>query len=306
MKLSRLKINCASLGVLIAKAQGNFPPTDKEWKDFFHFVSKDKDKLSERQKWLIREVVETQIEYDPNKLTETIKKEIAKIYAYEIYGRSKVNGGGLKPFTLDKGELAEEEGIRLLSRIDNVEYKKNTKLVSNSYFKGIPDVVLWEDTKKKKALMVKEIKISYDLPSFLALVNEPCEKDNSWQMTGYLDILKLEEGEVCHILVNMPGSMMQEEITRTKEKCQMLGLEESEIEKKLLSLKTNMVYDDIPEAMRVIRYRVTKNPLRVRELQTRVRIARDYMVRLQDSFQKPVTLVETLDNQQENNTEHNA
>lgn len=308
MTIGRIKINCSDLGVLVANAQGNMPPTEKEWKDFFNYVAKDKEKLSERQKYIIRDVVQSQIAYDPNKLTETIKKQLAKIYAYEIYGRSKVNAGGNRPLTMDKGSLAEDDAIALLSRIDGVEYKKNEKSVHNAYLKGIPDIIVWDTENKKKAVLVKEIKVSYDMPSFLSLVNEPCEKDNSWQMTGYLDILKLDEGEVCHVLVNMPERMMQEEIERVKTKCEVLGIEEAEIEQKILSLKTNMVYDDIPEQLRVIRYKVQKNPFRSKEIKTRVMIGRDYIKRLHNNFQKALTLVETDQNSTatQDNTEHNS
>ncbi len=296
MNISRLRINCASLGALTSSAQGNNPPSDKEWKDFFNYINREKDKLSDRMISEIKNVVYKQVSYDHNKLSDTVKKELCKIYAYEIYGKGSVNAGGTKPLTMDKGRLAEPDAIQMLSRLDGQEYVKNEKLIGNRWFKGIPDIINWKE--KKVASLVKDIKVSYDLPSFLMLFNEPCDKGNSWQMTGYLDILQLDEGEICHCLVNMPEAMMQTEVDRVMNRCKEMDMEQTEIEMKLLELKMNMMYDEIPEELRVVRYKVTKNTIRLNEAKARVRLARKWLAELNNEFQKPLTLL----NQQESNS----
>lgn len=284
MNISKLKINCASISPLISRPKGNNPPTDNEWKEFFQYVSREYQAISERQKYITREIVTKAINYSPERLSDTVRTELCKIYSYEVYGKSALNAGGTKPFTLDKGNLAEPDAIKLLSRLDGVEYTKNERLISNRWFKGIPDIMIGK--YKKYVTGVKEIKTSYDLPAFLSLLNKPCDSDNIWQMTGYLDILQLEEGEICHCLVNMPESMIEAERKRVEERCQSLNIEEAEIEKRLFQLKASMTYDEIPESMRIIRFTVTKDKVRVRMAHDRVKVARSWLKELHEAFQK--------------------
>lgn len=289
LNISKLKINCASISPLISRPKGNNPPTEKEWKEFFQYVSREYCDITERQKFITREIVSKAIDYDPEKLSDTVRAELCKIYSYEVYGKSALNAGGTKPFTLDKGNLAEPDAIKLLSRLDGVEYVKNQRLISNRWFKGIPDILIGK--YKKYVTAVKEIKTSYDLPAFLSLLNKPCESDNIWQMTGYLDILQLDEGEICHCLVNMPESMIKDEEKRVADRCQKLNLEEAEVEKRLFQLKASMVYDEIPEELRVVRFTVTKDKVRIRMAHDRVKLARVWLKELHESFQKSINLV---------------
>lgn len=289
-KISYLKFNCTSLGALISTTKGNNPPTESEWKDFFNYINRTTDKLSDRQMSLTREIVMKQIEYEPDKLSETVRKELCKIYAYEFYNKSALNGGGTKPYTLDKGNLAELHSIEMLSWVDGVEYTKNEKLISNRYFKGLPDILIG---KPKEYTGVKDVKTSFDLPMFLNLLSEPISKSNSWQMTGYLDILKLTEGEVCHCLVNMPEAMIISEKERVTNRCIELGMSETEIESRISGLHGSMTYDEIPEELRVMRFTVTSNEIRIKEAKKQVKKARTWLKELHESFQKPLTLKET-------------
>ena len=196
VNIAKLKINCTSIAALISSSQGNNPPTEKQWKDFFNTVNKPVEKLTSKQMYDIKNIVMKQVDYSPDDLSETVIKEMCEIYSQEMYGKSTLSGGGLKPHALDKGKLAEDSAIEFLSKIDGTQYKKNERVVSNSYFKGKPGILITVGDRIKDIVGIKEIKIPYDYPSFLRLYNDPLSKQNSWQMQGYMDILKLEESEL--------------------------------------------------------------------------------------------------------------
>lgn len=282
MQTSRIKINCSSIGSLMSRQKGNYPPTEKEMKECFGYLSREFEELSERQRYIAREILTKTIQYDPDGISETTKKEICEIYAYEVYGKSALNGGGTKPLTLTKGILAEDESIKLLSRVDGVEYRKNSRLVANRYLKGVPDIVIGQ--YRKYITGVKDIKTSFDLPEFLSLVGAPPKRDHVWQMMGYLDILGLESGEICYCLTNMPDSMRQAEEERLKNNYQKMDLEEAEIERRLFAIKSSMIYDEIPDQMRVIRHKVHIDRVKTREIHSRVTLARKWLNELDSNF----------------------
>ena len=287
MKFNNFKVNCSSLGSLITNAKGNTEPTEKQWSDFFSYINKDTDKITPDQQLTVRDIVMRKMGHEPNKLSGTMEDALCKIFSYEIYGKSSLSGGGLKPLTLDKGVLGENEAIKMLSRVDGVEYSKNEEMFTNRYLKGIPDIVIKKGAAVK---LVKDIKVVYDLPSFIELLHTSCDKDNSWQMTGFLDILKLKEGEICHCLVNMPEEMILAEINRITEKYKMLGYSDEQVDKKISELRHSMVYDEIPEHLRIYRYKVKSNGLRVSEIKKKMSLVRKWMRKTYDYFQNTLPL----------------
>jgi hypothetical protein len=272
----------------MGRPKGNYPPTDKEMKDCFSYLSREYQELTERQRYIAREILTKAIQYDPDGISDTAKNEICEIYAYEKYGKSTISSGGSKPLSMVKGVLAEDDSIQIISRVDGVEYRKNNRVVANRYFKGVPDILIGQF--RKYITGVKDIKTPYDLPEFLFLLGSAARRDDIWQMMGYLDILGLESGEICYCLSNMPQSMIDAEEERLKIRYQQLDMEEREVEKKLFTLKANMNYDEIPDEMRVIRHTVHKDGKKLREMHSRVTLARKWLNDLDEKFNDLLSL----------------
>lgn len=290
MNISRLKIHATDVHKIVGYGRGNTPPTDNELQDFFKYINKPIEKLTSRQQYIVREIVNKQIDYDPNGFNAGIKKTVLEMYAFQMFDKGTLSGGGTKPHTLDKGRLAEPAAIQLLSKHDGVEYIKNTKVFSNSYFRGKPDIVIYDE--KNKPCGIKEIKIPYDFPSFLWLLEEPISKQDSWQMQAYMDILKLDSGEVCYCLVNMPEIMLMNKINELVDKCIELGMDNDEIGERREILISNMTYQDIPEELKVNKFSVYKDAARVKEATARVRQIRKWLKGVDELFRKPLTLKE--------------
>jgi hypothetical protein len=290
IKTSRLKVNCTSLGNLTTSAQGSNPPTEKQWRDFFNHVNKPVEKLTSPQMFAIREIVNKQIDYNPEQLSQTVINEMCEIYALEKYGKRTISGGGTKPHSLDKGRIGEYAAIDLLSKIDNYSYKKNERFISNAYFKGKPDILISIGDTLKDIVGVKEIKVPYDYPSFLKLYNDPIDKDNSWQMQGYMDILKLDESELVHCLVSMPETMLNSRMEELCARLKIIGICDDEITQRCDFLKNDMVYDNIPDEEKIIRYTVYRNQQRAKEARGRVKLARKWITQLHEKIEKSVAL----------------
>lgn len=286
----------------MGRPKGVYPPTEKEMKECFGYLSREYSDLTERQKYIAREVMTKAINYDPDVLSDTAKNEICEIYAYEQYGKYSLSAGGKMPLTMDKGTIAEDESIKLLSKIDGIEYSKNKRVIANRYFKGIPDILVGQ--YRKYITGVKDVKTVFDLPEFLSLVDAPPRKNDVWQMMGYLDILGIESGEVCYCLVNMPESMMIQEEERLRAKYTALDIEEAQIQRKLAAVKFSMVYDDIPEQMRVVRHTIQRDSIKLREAHSRVTLARKWLKDLDGKFNDLLTFnqnKQSISNQESTN-----
>jgi hypothetical protein len=284
-----LKINCSSIYPLMGNSTTNAEPTKKEIAELFNYLGREQEELSERQRFLAREIMTKAIDYEPNRLSETVKTELVKIYSFEMFGKQSVSKGNDNPLALDKGKFAESESISLLSKIDGVEYEKNTELFENKYFKGVPDIIV---RKNGKVVKIIEIKTAYDMPSFIKSFysNEP--PTNIWQTMGYMDILSCKDAEIVHCLVDMPKSMIDQEILKLQEKLFISNTEPLLIKESEDRLVNNMTFSDIPMELRFFRRKVVFNKLSMKDAKSRVKKARVWLKDLHEKFTKSLDLQE--------------
>lgn len=286
-KYYRYKVNASDISDLMSAEQGNNPVTEKNFEEFLKVIQKNMVDITERQKSLICEVVYKTANYDPGSVSSTFKKSLYEYYAYSRFGAGKVSLTGDKPIQFDKGEVAEPDAVQLLSKIDGVEYKKNDVLYSNKYFKGIPDILIKEG---EKIVGVKDVKVPLDLPSFLERVDGDYLKDDAWEMRGYLDILGLPEGEICYCLVNLPIAYRKRRLEEHRIRMELLGYEQGRIKKRLKQIERSMVYDYIPEELRVCRFKVERKNYFTKQMHNRVSLIREKLQLLHEKFENNLIL----------------
>jgi hypothetical protein len=294
-KFSRYKVNCSEISDLMGREQGNNPPTEKDLTEFLKIIQKDMVDISVNQKNLLLEVVKKTVDYDNYSLSASVKKSIYSHYAYSQYKVNKVSLSSEKPLQLDKGEIAEPDAIKLISSLDSKEYIKNTRLFNNKYFKGIPDIVLYDGDE---IIGVKDVKVAIDFPSFLERIDGDCLKDDAWEMRGYLDILGLKQGEICYCLVNMPEQFKKKRLTESRDRYILQGYTPEHIRRKLRQIEKSMVYDYIPEELRVRRFIVERKGFFTKQAHGRVVTLRKRLEQLHEKFTNPVTLSQTNGNQE--------
>lgn len=292
------KINCSQISDVMGTSRGNVRPSNSDIKNLFNILGKDYEEMTERQKFVAKEILLKEINYDPKIPSSKMWANLAQIYAWEMYGKGKASKGGEYPLQLEKGNMAEPEAIRFLSKVDGLPYEKNDDLVENAWFKGIPDIVVRDfDNSVKKVI---EVKTSYDLPSFIVSMVRPELPKNLYETMGYMDILKCKVGEIVHVLVDMPDKVVSFQEKRLRERYAWLELSADIVVARIEKAKSDMEYSGIPDELKVFRRPVSINGLTLRAAKNRVRTARKWLQKVDDAFmRKEVNLSEIDDDQQE-------
>jgi len=281
-------------------AKGNARPTASQIKKLFNILGKDYGELSEAQKSTAKEILLREINYDPALPSGTMWANLAQIYAYEMYGKGKLSKGNDSPAYLEKGNMAEPEAISFLSKNDGAHYSKNTELFESDWFKGIPDIIIRDENGKPKKII--EVKTSYDLPSFIVSMVKPELPRNLFETMGYMDILKCKEGEIVHVLVDMPEKIVSFHEKKLLERYTWLQLAPEVALERIEKTKGDMEYSGVPDDLKVFRRPVTINGYTLGAAKHRVRTARRWLSRLDAAFtKKQVNLSESNEDQQEDN-----
>ena len=288
-KFNRYKVNASEVGDLMSNAEWYRLPSDDDFKEFHKIMNKNPYDVTENQIIWLQTYVSKTVDYEKHgaPISTTAMSHVCRHYAYARFGASKLSKGGEMPLTFEKGDVAEPSAIKLLSAIDGVEYKKNEKLFSSLYFKGIPDIVL---TENEKIVGVKDVKVPIDLVSFMEKVINGPSSDDKWEMRAYLEIFGLKEGEICYCLVNMPEEVQKRRIDAKKEQMISNGYSPERIAATVKIMKRSMNYDYIPKHQRVIRFIIGRQNYFTSQLRKRVKAIREKMQLLHEKFENPLIL----------------
>jgi hypothetical protein len=300
MDYSKFKVNCSQIGSLMGQNRYNKPPTEPHLKKLYEILGRDYEELSEKMKFDARKIMTNAIYYDPKRPGGKILSEFVLIYAYEMYGKGKVSKGNDSPLQIEKGNMGEMAGIDFLSKVDGVAYEKNNILYENQWLKGIPDIIL-RDTGGEVDKII-DIKISFDLPSFIMTKLKSEDSSNVYELMGYMDLMKCKKGEIIHILTDMPAPMISLEEKRLKERYATLGLDETQASNRLQTYFNNIEYSNVPEELKYFRREYTLNKLTMKMVKSRVTKAKKWMSMVHESFTKNnVTLTQVDDETEEDN-----
>jgi hypothetical protein len=282
MDFSTFRVDCSDISMLMGTAKGNKPPTEKQLRDLFHYLGRNIGELTESMKYKAREILTKALEYNPKRASGSILSELVELYCYEVYGKGKVSKGGQVNPAVEKGNMAEPESIRFLSKIDKTHYVKNEQFFENKWFKGIPDIVLWN--WKGKVERIIEVKTSYDLPSFIMSMIKPELPKNLFEVMGYMDMTGCRKAEIVHVLVDMPDRIASFQEKRLRDRYTWLELDEVTIEQRIGRRLYDMEYSDIPDELKLFRRPVTYNPISMKEAKRRAVQARKWLADIHDTF----------------------
>ena len=167
------------------------------------------------------------------KLSDSSKKELNKIVQYEKSGRSNI----LYAKYLDKGIAKEKEARDLISDILGMNLVKDSERRTNQWVSGERDVYHDE--------LLIEIKSAWSFESFNNIL---LEKENELylrQNDSYMDLWGIKEGLICHVLVDTPNSLVDDEIRRLSYKEDIMTIEGDIREEAIDLVKTtvsNQIY----------------------------------------------------------------
>lgn len=215
---------------------------------------------------------------DAGELSATAKTHLIEVYAQQ-YGYEK----DIVTKQMKKGIQAEEEGITLLSRVDKQYYTKNEERKENEWLSGHADIV----TERK----LIDIKLSWDIFTFLPKLMEDVDKAYFYQLQGYLWLWGLKEAEIAYCLVNTPDNIIEGEKYRLLRSMDVISEESPEFVKQAEKLERNMKFDQFPIEQRVIRHKVTIDEEIIAKIPEKVEKARNFLRELSNIHLKQVTCV---------------
>lgn len=202
---------------------------------------------------------ELAITKDDDILSEGCKNQLLCLYGWLKYKKwiAPESSGYNKA---EKGLSVEGISIEMINRLDGTKYSKNEEKFTNEYLVGCPDIV---DNSNK---IVIDVKSSWNIDSFLNNVNKELSRNYWWQMQGYMALLGFQKSEVNFCLISTPEYIIQSEIDKKA------GGKYSEEE-----IRQNLIFDEIPEQERRLRFVVERDDEAIERLYKRIRKCREYL-----------------------------
>lgn len=244
-------------------------------------------------------LTEKAAKWDDPPLNKTAMMYLTKRYGWEKYAKKAASIGAQMAF-YEKGTLLEGEAIELLSTLDKTGYTKNNEALTNDYLLGKCDIV----TPGKSKII--DIKVAWNISTFLGVFNSPLKPLYWYQMQGYLDLYQLDHGEVCFCLLNTPEGLVEREKIKLLNKYVFGEINREDYDKNMESLDLSLSYNNIPMKRRVVRFRVDRRPELMPKVYKKVEKCREWLTAFEKShvFNKEIiTLAEHYAYAKENNIE---
>jgi hypothetical protein len=207
---------------------------------------------------------------DAGELSKTAKTHLIETYVLEKYGRQK----DIQTKQMLKGIDGEEEGIKLLSEYKEQALLKNLHRLSDEYFTGIPDIFASNEENK---LHIIDLKLSWDLFTFLPNISEPLNRDYVLQLQAYFALTGATTGEIAFVLVNTPSHIIESEKYYLLRRMNVATEEAPEYKRAAERLELNMIYPDISISDRVLIFEVQRDDELIEQMRKKVVKAREFL-----------------------------
>lgn len=202
----------------------------------------------------------------PPELSKTAKSEVEKIWRFFEKGFEEV----LDSKYLTKGLLNEQDGLEMISELENEFYHKNDERITKGNITGECDV--WVKNLK----IVKDIKCSWDLKTFM---NAEFSKLYEFQGRIYMYLYDCNEFHLHYCLTDTPPYVIENEIWKQKNK---YGITDDDNEM-FLQLRnqiiSNLTYSTNPKYVleeRVKTYKITRDLEIEKQMLSKIPLALEY------------------------------
>lgn len=208
---------------------------------------------------------------EAGELGATCIKELVKIYNMEVFGRKKE----IITRAMSKGTQAEPQSIALFSVVEGVLYEKNEDELENEWFRGHPDT--FTGLNIREADEVWDLKTRWDMDNFTPKLIEEVDKGEELQLQVYFCLTGAKKGGIANTLVSIPENLLMEE--KKKLLFQMNVISEFSPEYLLAAaeLEKNLVFEDVPIELRLIKQPVDRNDDLIEKMKAKVPIFRKWL-----------------------------
>jgi len=194
---------------------------------------KGKEILTPKQKTTLTALEHKLNESKIFKLSDSTKKTLNNIVFYEKTGRKKI----LEAKYLDKGLAKEKEARDLMSEVLDTNLIKDDERKTNNYVSGKRDI--------KHDEIILDVKNAWSFESFNNILIEKENENNLRQMDSYMDLWNIKESIVCHVLVDTPINLINDDLRRLSWKEDIMTIEgdiRDEAIPEVKSLLSNLIF----------------------------------------------------------------
>jgi hypothetical protein len=202
---------------------------------------------------------------EAGELSETAKTHLLDVYIQEYWGRKK----DIVTKAMEKGILAEQSGIELLSMVDGTIYEKNQERKENEWVTGHADIVGEE--------YLDDLKLSWSADSFMKNLIKPLDKIYYYQLQAYMWLWGKTKGRIRYALVDTPQSIIDNEKRRLLFSMDVATDENPEYKIAEAELVHSMTFKDIPIHERIIDKYVELDQEIISQIPDKVEKARKYL-----------------------------
>jgi hypothetical protein len=283
---SKALVRCSAIGLAMSENRGCI--TDKQLQKIKDLQCKDK--LTMKQLEELSLLILKREESEDWQPSDTCMRYLIELHGYMLYGRRFKDKDYIKQ--IQKGTQVEEDSIDLVSRLDKRFYQKNEERINNEFVTGIPDLYLGESILSAEYLI--DIKSSWDWETFRCVSLGDLSKGYNYQLQGYFGLTGARKGEVSHVLVNTPESIMNDEKRRLFYKLDVATEENPKYLKAAAELELSMIFDDIPIERRRTRFIVDRDDDLIKKIYKRVEQCRVWLIKYHEEYEKQYPLREVI------------
>jgi hypothetical protein len=294
---SKFLLHCSGISQVLSYPRSLRPFTERQLLRLQKL--KQKDELTDKEKSSLDYFIEKSHKLADPPLSKTAINFLTRRFAYEKYAKFTASKGKA-PAWSEKGNILEQEGIELLSKLDKITYCKNIETVTNDFLVGKCDVYSPERN------IILDIKVAWNINTFLSTLNAPLKAIYWYQMQGYLELYKLQFGEICFCLLSTPEDMVERERLKLLNKYVFGEIDREDFDKNMEALNLSMSYGRIPIKKRVIRFRVNRDESIMQQVYKKVQRCREWLNEFETKHPNGkhiVTLSETYAKFQEDDIE---
>lgn len=252
---------------------------------------REKPKLTEKQQKTLMRLEVKLLDSKKYSLSDSTKKLLNQYVFYKKTGRKNI----LEAKYLEKGIVKEKEARDLMSQVLGKMLVKDDERKCNEWVSGARDIM--------ESDVILDIKNAWSFESFNNLL---IDKENELylrQMDTYMDLWGIKESIVCHVLVDTPHNLVNDEIRRLSYKDDIMTIEGDIMDSSIPQVKnlisnsiftrkgleefchqsTNVMiewFDDfieVPINERIHMIPHSFDPIRIEQRNECIKLAREYM-----------------------------
>lgn len=208
---------------------------------------------------------------EAGELSKTAKNYLINEYIRIKYGREK----DIITPAMSKGIDAEEMAIRMLSKHQNKQLKKNELRVSNHYITGLPDVFQGENLLNAEFLW--DIKTSWSLWTFLANIPDKLDPLYYYQLQSYMWLTNCSSAAIAYVLADAPQNLIEAEKKKLMYQMNVATEFNPEYIEAAAGIEINMIYPDIDLSEKILIFPVERDEEVIEKMKSKVIKAREFL-----------------------------